>query len=361
MIIYYKYRIPFSDPFTNANKTYNFREGILFRYVNDNIDIVSEAAPLPGFSDENLATVENVFSNSRADTNEFLNHVSSVKTALQFFRDNHFPPSVSFALSCIALDLIGVRNAKELDQLKLSHASKNLTINSVVGRLENDGDIQLIKKHYQSGYRTIKLKITSHNQRFPQFIKYASDRFPGLKFRIDANQSWPVESVADLLESFKGLPVEYCEEPCRFETLEQISQINEHSPVPIALDESIGNIHQLKEILRTGPVKFVILKPTLLGNLFELIETFSNENTHNIKRICTTAFESGVGRTSVCKLAAVIGSDDMAHGLSTGTLFTTDLADSFEIRNGSMKVNNDSRWCSLFSKCNPEFLNVIDI
>jgi L-Ala-D/L-Glu epimerase len=361
MITYYKYRLPFSDPFTNANKTYDYREGILFRYTNDDVDIVSEAAPLPGFSDEKLATVKNVLSNSSVDSNEFLNHVSSVKMALQYFQENHFPPSVSFALSCIALDLIEARNAEELHKLKLSHASKNLTINGVIGSLEIDGDIQLIQKLYQHGYRTIKLKISSQPQRLAQLIKNASDQFPGLKFRIDANQSWDIEGVADHLESFKDLPVEYCEEPCRFDTIEQISEINKHSPVPIALDESIGNIHQLKEILRSGPVGFVIIKPTLLGNLFELIETISNENTHNIKRICTTTLESGVGRTSVCKLAAIIGSDDLAHGLSTGTLFKTDLTNSPEIRNGSMKVNSDSRWCSQFSKCNPDLINVIDL
>ena len=54
----YSYSIPFKKPFVTGAGTFNTREGIILRYHDSQIDVVSEAAPLPGFSSESLKQVK---------------------------------------------------------------------------------------------------------------------------------------------------------------------------------------------------------------------------------------------------------------------------------------------------------------
>jgi o-succinylbenzoate synthase len=361
MISLYKYQIPFTTPFSNANRSYRYRKGIIIRFMDEDTDLVSEAAPLPGFSQEDMQNIIGILTDKKNAINQHLIRFSTFKEGSEFLNNHHFPPSISFALSCLMFDLVKTRNPDEFGQSVLNHPAKQINVNGVIGIGEINETLQNIQRLYQSGYRTVKLKVDTRADILSGLIKQASGRYPGLKFRIDANQSWTINRAYELLGSLEGLPVEFCEEPCRFENFSQISDLNRKSPVPVALDESITGLDQLREIISANVVNFVIIKPTLLGNLFNLIETFCGKNTHSIKRICTTTLESGIGRKAVSRLAAVIGTNELAHGLSTGTLYGTDLIQFPEIKHGSIKVNSDTGWCTRFSECRKDCLKMLEI
>ena len=58
MLNLYRYQLPFQQPFVTGAGTFEYREGLILRYHTSDIDVVSEVAPLPGFSTESLQEAE---------------------------------------------------------------------------------------------------------------------------------------------------------------------------------------------------------------------------------------------------------------------------------------------------------------
>jgi o-succinylbenzoate synthase len=359
MIQLYKYRLPFRSPFHSGGRSYNDREGAVIRYTGSGIDIVSEAAPLKGFSTETLDDVLTVLKQQKQEIGAFLYAVSGPNQLRQFLADKQYSPSISFALSCLALDLIFLHNPDAQKRSESAHR-KQISVNAVTG-IRNESDLSAkIAQIYHEGFRTVKIKSGPDPLAAARCIEKSASRFSDLVFRIDANRSWKKREIPSILEHFRNLPVEYCEEPCTFNNFKEFLHLKTSSPVPLALDESIKDIRMLNEIISKKITDIVILKPMLLGSVMELIETFSLSVSSEIDRVCTTTLESGIGRAAVSKLAAVIGSGQLAQGLSTGRLLKEDLADRYEIDHGAVEVNVNDSWCMDFNRCNPGKLLKVD-
>lgn len=360
MIQLYKYRLPFRSPFYSGGYSYNYREGTVIRYTGSGIDIVSEAAPLMGFSTETLNDVLTVLKQQKQEIREFLDAVSKPNQLKLFLADKQYSPSISFAVSCLALDLISLHNrdARKPDKSKTNH--KRISVNAVTSISDEISLSEKITRIYREGFRTVKIKSGPDPLTAATCIERSASRFPDLAFRIDANRSWEKGQVLSRLELFRNLPVEYCEEPCTFNNYKEFLHLKKSSPIPLALDESIKDNSMLNEIINKQVTDIVILKPMLRGSVLDLIETFSLPVSPEIDRVCTTTLESGIGRAAVCKLAALIGSGQLAQGLSTGRLLKEDLADRYGIDHGAIEVDLNDSWCMEFNSCNSDKLLKVD-
>lgn len=360
-----------------------------------------------------------------------LNHLLEAVTTLKDL-NNHpgftsWPPSVRFAVSTLIMQLIQDRNPEDLASLPVNSdrqetrphrysgqasgnrtwpdttaqhtgprrrisgkttetsresTSERLQVNAVIGLESPETRFDETLKLYEKGYRTIKYKCGSYPGTLPTLLERVSKRLPDLTIRIDVNGSWSPEETLSNLNQFAGLPVEYVEEPCTFTSPEAFSRIRDNSPLPLALDESITSLTQLEQILKAGRMDAVILKPTLLGSIPEIIATTSGVNSP-VKRVFTSTIESAVARKTITRLALLAGSVDTAHGLDTGRLFQDDLIRSeptsrtsepssgasesssgtfepsrgtSEPTGGSIHLPGNGHWCTPFSDCRTEFL-----
>jgi len=405
VISLYRYRLPFIRPFSSAGRSWSVRTGLLIRFTAPDTDITAEAAPLPGFSKESIREVEDLMLREKDRLNHLLEGVTTLKdlNTLQGFAS--WPPSVRFAVSTLIMQLIQDRNPEDLASLPVSpdhlamrlsrstaqasgnrtlsdkrvqhsgpgrktsgkttektreNSSVRLRVNAVIGLGSPENRFSETLKLYEEGYRTIKYKCGSHPGTLPQLLERVSKRLPDLTIRIDVNGSWSPEETLSNLNQFAGLPVEYVEEPCPFTSLEAFSKIRDNSPLPLALDESITSLKQLEQIHTAGRVDAVILKPTLLGSIPEIIATTGGVNAP-VKRVFTSALESAIARKAITRLALLAGSADTAHGLDTGRLFQDDLIRSEPTGgraepSGRAYLTDSGHWCTPFSDCRQEFL-----
>lgn len=360
MIKLYRYRLQFKTAFHNAGYSWKFRKGLIIRYTGSYIDIASEVAPLPGFSSESILDVLKIFASNHNELNEFLYNVYDQNQIKIFFTQHTYPPSIQFGISCLALDLICHRNNKAQFPAAASQNSSPIAVNAVIGISSKHELSNAIQKLYKAGFRTVKLKCGSEPSHQLEVIKRVADVFPELKFRLDANRSWPGDKAMKILEGFSGLPIEYCEEPCHFRSLNEMAGFRASSPIPIAIDESVSNFRTASKILELHAADVIIIKPMMLGNIPGLIETFTPEHTHTIDRVCTTSLESAVGRSSVAKAASVFGSGHLAHGLDSGRLMKEDVFADYK-EPGLPKADVPVSWCTNFSRCDENKLSEIDL
>jgi O-succinylbenzoate synthase len=337
MLKFFEYELPFRSTFKTGSSEYKSRKGILFYYRENDDEFMVEASPLPGFSRETLAEVKQALHNQKKWIEGYLKGELSFQTIRSLVDVKELNlPSIQFSLSFLSLSVLANRQNKSFYDLFGQKNPDKVPINDVIGHSPIQQMKHQIEQSIQKGFQVLKIKAPHPIDKLVTLLNDVHKEHPHVKFRIDANQSWPKSEVDRSCRLLQYLPIEYIEEPCRMDGLGDIEEIKKISGLPIALDESIPTIKQLKKVLKQFPDLFVILKPMALGNFLEIHETISQFRSSCKQIVVTTMLESRMGRSMIASTASLIGDSQMRHGLHTGHLFTDDLLPDFEIENGSI-------------------------
>ncbi|MDX1591566.1 MAG: hypothetical protein R3283_06375, partial [Balneolaceae bacterium] len=84
MINLYRYRLPFRSPFKTARGSFKERTGLLVQLRNESVSLLTEAAPLPGFSRESLDDTEQCLIQIHTELSEFLKNDRNILDFRQF-------------------------------------------------------------------------------------------------------------------------------------------------------------------------------------------------------------------------------------------------------------------------------------
>ena len=339
MLTLYRYRLPFHKPFATPKGIFSEREGVLMHLETGHYSALAEASPLPGFSEESLENTERLLIQHKETIEPFLTSAFTFPELQSVLDSYPLPPSAQFAISSLGASILLKSGRATFQEMFTQPFRKQVRVNAVSGIGNRAGIISDISAHRARGFRTVKLKSTPNPETLVSALREVVSKFPDMTFRIDANQSWPASEARSIIGLFSGMNVEYIEEPIRAESISGYRDLIDKSPVPIALDESLSGADSLETALRTLPDAVLIIKPTLMGNIFRLCETISANKSPLNRVVVTTALESAVGRSMVQSIAAITGDPDLAHGLDTGRLFKNDLVSLPESENGVLNLS----------------------
>ena len=321
----YQYHLPFKEPFVTSGDTYSERKGLLLFYEDQMSDVVTEASPLPGYSAETFDQVWEGLLTVQKELGNYLTNDFTVESLSYYISTLELAPSLLYAISVLGLSLLSDRKKSPVYELLGYQRSKHISVNAVLGIKSFDDTFTSVKELYAKGYRTFKMKAGDDFDLLCRVISHISKEFDDIRLRIDANQSWSTAATIRNLNNLKKFPVEYIEEPIDCTQTAQVEKIISKTSIPLALDESLLQHGRPASLVNTGLFKFVVIKPTLFGSVFKLIETIASHNHLDYNLVMTTALESGVARNNIAYLASFLGSESHAHGLSTGNLFKDDL------------------------------------
>ncbi|SMO32919.1 o-succinylbenzoate synthase [Gracilimonas mengyeensis] len=327
MLSFYTYKIPFTKPFRTAGLELHHRKGIIlvFRDEENEIEAYGEAAPLPGFSSENLQQVKEVLKLNRDIMNQALME-SNGRDILNMLDQIHQLPSLSFGFDTLIHDLEAKREGKPLVNYLFDEEYHHPKVNAVLPIGKTSETIGKAKKLVKEGFQTLKLKVGQDFERERILLQKLREQFPSIKMRIDANGSWSPEEARDNLNALQKLNIEYCEQPLSPDLWPEHLNFSSKVDVDIAADESIVNASSVVNFAENEIADIFIIKPMLLGSYKKTYVTKENADTHNIKMVFTTLLESGIGRAATAALAGGCGSTNHAHGLLTGPLLQNDPA-----------------------------------
>lgn len=347
MLELYTYRIPFKQPFITGAGTFDFREGLLVRYHDQTIDIVSEVAPLPGFSTETLDEAILNLRSIKLDADQFLSRPFLPEDLNDWIQHNTAIPSVAFGLSSLGLFIISARKEAPVHKILSMDSAASLQVNAVIGSSSETEFLEKADAFISNGFSVLKCKVTSDIGHLPKSMKKITEEYPGITFRLDANRSWPQEKLIEFSSKFDDLPIEYIEEPCQVQSIDELQSVIAQSLLPVAADESLTEFGLINVIEKLDAMPFLIIKPMLHGNLLELFATIAHRFHLENRVIITTALESAVGTRAIATIAAIIGSRSAAHGLNTSTLFQNNLLDEIIGADGTLSLNqNFKSWLS---------------
>lgn len=357
MLNFYTYTLPFNTVFKTGAGEFRERAGIIVQYKEPGIEILSEASPLPGFSVENLSHIKRALHSHQKQIGDFLASDFSLHQLREFLDILPDFPSLQFSISYTGIQLLSRR--KQLPVYVLLNCSFHslLYVNDVMGAENLTGLTKRVERGVDQGFQTFKLKAPAPSVQLANVLTEIHQLFPGITFRLDANQNWSESTLKRDTARFEHLPIQYIEEPIPIVDPDHLAQLNNISHLPVACDESIPDLSSLKNFLLYAPRNYYIIKPQLFGNILNLCETISPKKALEHQRVViTTLLESGIGRTMVTEIAAIAGTPELAHGLHTGHLFKKKLFKEMEVTNGILQLPDSGTLAVSITNTEPNIL-----
>lgn len=336
---------PFSyklkNPFQTSSGIISERKGFFVSALDElGNNSISECSPLPGFSSESYNEVEKFLSNElkRLLVNEIKSDLFKIK---QIASEITKLPSVRFALEQALFGLV-MQHDKNFIQNNFYAGKKTIPVNAVIGFDKPENILAKVEKKYIAGYRTFKIKVGRENFSDDyELVKLVREKFSNrITIRLDANGKWDIDSASDNLVKLSEFDIEYIEEPCR--NLACLMKLAEHSKIPIAVDESLKTYENVEEVLKTPAIKFLVVKPMILGGIISAAQLIKEAEAYGKKIIISSAFETPIGKSALVFLAS-LASHNHAHGLDTANMFfNLPITDPYPVQNSHIVFDSEN-------------------
>lgn len=294
------YQRSFVRSLSTSHGNWKIREGIIIKLIDETGTIGwGEIAPLPWFGSETLAAAL-----------DFCSQLGKEITTETIFAIPDRLPACQF----------GFQSAWEA----IKHPQK-VTLNLNFSGLLPTGEAALHtwQQLWQEGYRTFKWKIGvlpigEEVHIFKQLVQALSNE---AKLRLDANGGLNWETATEWLKISDNWQIEFLEQPLAVGEEKLMLELSKNYSTPLALDESVATIEQLKACYQLGWRGIFVIKPCIAGSPFHLRE-FCQEN--NLDVVLSSVFETTIGREASLKLATEISPKNRALGFGINHWFKED-------------------------------------
>jgi O-succinylbenzoate synthase len=287
------YKRHFKHPLKTNHGIWQTREGMIVTLTDNQGNIgQGEIAPIPWFGSETLL-----------EAWQFCQQFNQQITEKEIFNISADFPACQFGLESALSNLKFTGNPDSFRGLNYSYLlPKNREI------------LELWKLYSNRNIMTFKLKIGLDDyQTEINFLNQLITQIPpDVKLRLDANGGLSLTEAQIWLQEIDHLEqIEFLEQPLSPENFEQMLQLSQNYQTPIALDESVANLKQLKDCYAQGWSGIYIIKAAIMGFPSQL-ESFC-EN-HDLDLVFSSVFETEIARNSVLKLAKKLSNPNRALG-----------------------------------------------
>jgi len=305
-----------------------------------------EAAPLTGLSLDFRSDFEQVLKGYLERISEIVWPDDEVQV-LNLIQD-FIPvdlPSIRFGIEMAVLDFIngGVRKYLEND---LFEHSKEISINGLIWMGTEDFMLKQIKEKLGQGFTCIKMKIGAIDfQQELKLLAFIRQRFDAseITLRVDANGAFSPDDALRKLEQLAKFNLHSIEQPIMAGQISEMSKLCKNTPVAIALDEELIGFKNKAQLLDEINPQYIILKPTLVGGIFQTKQWIAEAENRNIGWWMTSALESNIGLNAIAQLTSSLN-PMIPQGLGTGQLYHNNLSSPLEISDGKLRYRRELGW-----------------
>ena len=266
----------------------------------------------------------------------------------QLYEKNMEFPSIQFGLE-MAFKSLESQTPFELFPSAFTLGKASIPINGLIWMGSEAFMKQQIKEKIGAGFSCIKMKIGAIDfETELNLLKSIRKEFPSkdIELRVDANGAFLPEEAMHKLKRLSELDLHSIEQPIKAGQFKAMAELCETTPLPIALDEELIGVFtkaKKEELLNTVRPQYIILKPSFIGGFRGSQEWIDLADTFKIGWWVTSALESNVGLNAIAQWTFNLKSDSV-QGLGTGSLFTNNFISPLQIKNGTLRYDNELNW-----------------
>ena len=257
-------------------------------------------------------------------------------------------PSIQFGLE-IALKSLESEDPFILFPSKFTNREDSISINGLVWMGSKEFMKQQVKEKLNGGFTCIKMKIGAID--FDSEIELLKSirkefSFKEVELRVDAKGAFLPGEALGKLKILSDLDLHSIEQPIKKGQFQEMADLCERSPLPIALDEELIGVFSVtdkRKLIQTINPQYIILKPSLAGGIEGSDEWIDIVEKQNIGWWITSALESNVGLNAIAQYT-YLKNNPMPQGLGTGSLFTNNFDCPLQVKNSTLRYNKNRKW-----------------
>ena len=262
-------------------------------------------------------------------------------------------PSIKFGMETALLDL----NSKKpfiLFPSEFTHGNAGIPINGLIWMGKKDFMLAQIKQKLDLGFKCLKMKIGAINFETEfQILQSIRKEYKetDLELRVDANGAFAINEALNKLDKLSSLNLHSIEQPIKQGHWNEMQNLCQKTPLPIALDEELIGLNTYKKknaMLDAINPQYIILKPALVGGFKSSEEWIKLANEKDIKWWITSALESNIGLNAIAQWTFSLQTNNY-QGLGTGQLFTNNIASPLAIIGEKLIYNPQIKWGKVFA------------
>lgn len=288
------YHRRFRQPLKTHHGVWAVREGILIRLEDDAGRVgFGEIAPLEWFGSEAIE-----------DAIAFCRNAPMVIDS-DWIREIPFP-ACQFGFESAAL--MTVRSSLNSSRVGDFECGKLLQHSGLLSHVEDWETL------WNRGCRTFKLKIAIApiEAEIATIASLLSQLPKDTALRLDANMGLNESELRQWLEFCDEYSnIEFIEQPMLGDDFEIMLELSQQYQTPIALDESVAALGQLRDCYDRGWRGIFVIKPAIAGFPSQLRQ-FCQQ--HQIDTAFSTVFETAIGRQMGLQLAAELSKRAVGYG-----------------------------------------------
>ena len=183
-----------------------------------------------------------------------------------------------------------------------------------------------VQEKLEKGFQCLKMKIGAIDIDSELLVlKNLRRQFSAkeLELRVDANGAFTFAEAKEVLKHLYDLEIHSIEQPILPSQLDQMAELCQNSPIPIALDEELIGKYPYENKKKTIDIirpQYLILKPSLLGGFGECTDWINIAKEYSAGWWATSALESNIGLNAIAQWVATLDTS-MYQGLGLGNLY----------------------------------------
>ena len=336
---YHKYILNFKNPSGTSRGVLRTKETWFIILNSKNRTGIGECGIFRGLSVDDRPDYENKLNWVCKNINLGLDNL--LKELIEF-------PSIQFGLE-MAFRSLESDDPFELFPSKFTQGRDHIPINGLIWMGSKEFMNQQIKEKIQSGFTCIKIKIGAIDFKTEvDLIKAIRKEYAvnDIELRVDANGAFNPKEALDKLKILSELDLHSIEQPIKAGQTEEMAELCDRTPLPIALDEELIGVFSVtkkQKLLQIINPQYIILKPSLIGGFNGSNAWIKIAENQSIGWWMTSALESNVGLNAIAQFT-YLKKTSMPQGLGTGSLFTNNFDCPLKVKNGTLQYNKNEKW-----------------
>ncbi|MFW5903197.1 MAG: dipeptide epimerase [Halolamina sp.] len=298
-------------PFTIARGTQETAENVIVRFEDEDGTVgIGGAAPSSHYG-ETPATVEAVLPAllDVVETVDDPHQLDRIEAGMdRVVTDN---PAAKAAVDIALHDLVAKRADLPLYRYLGLDPADSLETSYTIGIDDPATMREKTTDAVERGFSTLKVKVGTERDR--ENLAAVREAAPEATIRVDANEGWSPREAVRNIEMLAEFDVEFVEQPVPAEHPEGLRYVYEHSPLPIAVDESLIEASDVPAVADRADVANLKLMKT--GGIREAIRLIHAARAHGMEVMAGCMIESNASIAGAAHLVPLLDYVDIDGSL----------------------------------------------
>jgi L-alanine-DL-glutamate epimerase-like enolase superfamily enzyme len=292
-------RLPLREPFVIAYGVYPDVQSVLVRVrTDDGAEGWGEATPDPNVTGETWEGVAATLRHHLAPA--LLGHDARNRERSMLALDARVEgaPAAKAALDIALHDLVSRAAGIPVWQILAGKARETLTISRVISMSEPEAMAAAARRHLESGFRTIKVKVGDPDNPLLDAERVMAVREavgPEIGIKVDVNQGWRTPGVAiGALRAMAAARPAYIEQPVVWWDLEGLAEVRRQTGAIVMIDEGCHGPRDMLRAVSLRAADLVNIKLMKSGGILQALKLNAIAEAAGISAQVGTMVESSI-------------------------------------------------------------------